>query len=57
VLQPVKGTRGLLDIIGDLGGDLNNFLGWMGGNRGAEFDGSRPVKTISALMTSRRYRL
>ncbi|MBU1637166.1 methyltransferase, partial [bacterium] len=36
VLQGKEGTRGLLEILGDLEGDLDAWLGWMGGNRGAE---------------------
>lgn len=36
ILQHKRGTRGLLEIFGDLGPDLTNWLAWMGGNRGAE---------------------
>ncbi len=34
-LVKVPGTRGLLDILAPLGDDLNDFFGWMIGNRAA----------------------
>jgi len=34
-LEKVPGTEGLLDIFRPLGGDLNDFFGWMIGNRAA----------------------
>lgn len=36
VLEYKPGTRGLLEVFADLGDDLNPWLGWMAGNRGAE---------------------
>src|SRR5690606_33705166 len=36
VIQYKDGTRGLLEVMGELGPDLNNWLGWMAGNRAAE---------------------
>lgn len=36
VLQYKQGTRGLLEIFGDLKGGLNNWLAWMGAKRGEE---------------------
>lgn len=34
-LEKIPGTRGLLDILAPLGEDLNDFFGWMIGNRAA----------------------
>lgn len=34
-LEKIPGTRGLLDILAPLGDDLNDFFGWMIGNRAA----------------------
>lgn len=36
VLVGKPGTHGLLKILGDLGPDLNDWLAWMGANRGKE---------------------
>lgn len=34
-LEKIPGTRGLLDILAPLGNDLNDWFGWMVGNRAA----------------------
>ena len=34
-LEKIDGTKGLLDILAPLGEDLNDFFGWMVGNRAA----------------------
>ena len=36
VIEYQEGTEGLLEIFSRLGEDLENWLGWMGGNRGQE---------------------
>lgn len=36
VLVPKNGTRGVLELFGELGEDLNDWLMWMAGNRAAE---------------------
>lgn len=36
VIQYRPGTRGLLEVLGDIGPDLDAWLSWMAGNRGRE---------------------
>ncbi|KRT54473.1 hypothetical protein Ga0074115_105112 [endosymbiont of Ridgeia piscesae] len=36
IVQRRDGTRGLLEVLSDLGGDLNDWLAWMAGHRGEE---------------------
>lgn len=36
VLAYKRGTKGLLTVLGDLGPDMRNWLGWMAGNRANE---------------------
>ena len=39
VLEHREGTVGLLEVFSDLGDNLNDWLGWMAGNRGEELMG------------------
>lgn len=47
-LEKIDGTRGLLAILGELGPELNNWFGWMIGNRAARLMGEGRENNFTA---------